>query len=69
VSYVATGGRNLADGPPPTSSPTTSASPVPGSPSAAPSAPSTKGKRGRSSRRHRHRRYGRQAARRFPGHR
>jgi hypothetical protein len=45
VSYVATGGRNLADGPPQTSSTTPSASPIAGSPPAAPPAPSTKAKR------------------------
>ena len=69
VSYVATGGRNLADGPPQTSSTTPSASPIAGSPPAAPPAPSTKAKRRKSSRHHHHGRHGRKAARRVHGHR
>jgi Tyrosine-protein kinase ephrin type A/B receptor-like len=68
VSYVATGGRNLANGPPPTSSPTPGSTPVAGSPAGAPSAPSTNAKQSKSSRHHRHGKHRRKAARRFHHH-
>jgi hypothetical protein len=55
VSYVATGGRNLADGPSPASSPTIGRSPAAGSSTGSSSAASTKARTGgRSRRRARH---------------
>ena len=69
VSYVATGGRNLADGPPTSPATTPGAVPVAGSPSSGPSTPSAKAKGRRSRRHHRHGRHSRKASRRSVSHR